>query len=96
MSGDLPVWLVFVVLLVLLGLRAWLVETSPAGGGSSRREVRAVTIAAGVTLFVLVVAVALRGGIDLVNLILNPPPPAPAPPLPVPVPAPAPVPKPGG
>lgn len=76
MSGDLPVWLVFVIVLLLLGLRAWLVETSPAGGGNER-DMRLVVIAIGVALAVLVLAVALRGGIDLVDLLLHPPAPVP-------------------
>ena len=97
MIGDLAAWLIFVIVLVLLGLRAWLVETSPAGG-VGHRDVRLVTIGIGVALGVLVVAVAVSGGIDLVGLLLNPPAPVPDPvldPVPVPAPVPAPAPVPG-
>lgn len=90
-ATDIPVWLVFVTVLVLLGLRAWLVETSPASG-LGERDVRLVTIGLGVALAVLVMAVALSGGIDLVSLLLNPPAPVPDPVLDlVPAPPPAPV-----
>ncbi len=69
MTGDLAAWLVFVVLLVLLGLRAWLVETGLASGGGNERDVRLATIGVGVAMFVFIVAVALQGGIDLVSLL---------------------------
>jgi len=57
-----------VILLVLIGLRAWLVETIPPGGGPNR-DVRLVTFAAGIAMVVLVVAVALQGGLDLFSLL---------------------------
>jgi hypothetical protein len=83
-GADQPVWLLLVITLVLVGLRAVLVETSPGGRGG--RDSRLVTIGLGVTMFALAVAVAMRGGTDLVSLLLNPP--VPVPPLgrpPVPI-----------
>lgn len=84
MGADLPVWLLLVITLVLVGLRAVLVETSPGARGG--RDSRLVTIGLGVTMFALAVAVAMRGGTDLVSLLLNPPVPVPAlgpPPAPI-------------
>jgi hypothetical protein len=76
-GADLPVWLLFVITLVLFGLRAVLVETGLDGRGG--RDSRLVTIGLGVTMLALAVAVATRGGTDLVSLLLNPPVPVPAP-----------------
>lgn len=68
---DVWVWITCLVLLAVLGTRAWLVETGRSGGGRTPVKVRALTGAA-VTLVVVVAGlVAMQGGVNLATAVLT-------------------------
>ena len=72
MTADGWVWASFGLLLVLLGARAWVVETGHATLGRTPVKVKVLTGACGVAVALVVGLVAANGGARLVNLVLHP------------------------
>ena len=65
-------WASFGLLLVLLGARAWVVETGHATLGRTPVKVKVLTGACGVAVALVVGLVAANGGARLVYLVLHP------------------------
>jgi hypothetical protein len=59
---DLVIWLVAALLLVLFGVRAWLVETGRARLGRSSAKIRALTVASVLAICGLTVLMWFQGG----------------------------------
>ena len=72
MTADGWVWASFGLLLVLLGARAWVVETGHATLGRTPVKVKVLTGACGVAVALVVGLVAANGGARLVYLVLHP------------------------
>jgi len=72
MTADGWVWASFGLLLVLLGARAWVVETGHATLGRTPVKVKVLTGACGVAVALVVGLVAAAGGARLVYLVLHP------------------------
>ncbi|MGZ8750271.1 MAG: hypothetical protein ACXWYP_05250 [Pseudonocardia sp.] len=72
MTADGWVWVSFGLLLVLLGARAWVVETGHATLGRTPVKVKVLTGACGVAVALVVGLVAANGGARLVYLVLHP------------------------
>ena len=72
MTGAAWTWTAFFALLLLMGARAWVVETSTGraeGRGTGRQK--ALTASAAGMLAVLIVLAVLNGGSTLVSMLLN-------------------------
>jgi len=72
MTADGWVWASFGLLLLLLGARAWVVETGHATLGRTPVKVKVLTGACGVAVALVVGLVAANGGARLVYLVLHP------------------------
>jgi hypothetical protein len=72
MTADAWVWASFGLLLVLLGARAWVVETGHATLGRTPVKVKVLTGACGLAVALVVGLVAANGGARLVYLVLHP------------------------
>ena len=72
MTADGWVWASFGLLLVLLGARAWVVETGHATLGRTPVKVKVLTGACGVAVALVVGLVAANGGARLVYIVLHP------------------------
>lgn len=68
---DVWVWVAVVVLLVMLGARAWVVETGQGRLGRTPVKVRLLTAGVYVALAGLVAMMAMQGGTLLVNSIIT-------------------------
>jgi hypothetical protein len=66
---DVVVWAAVLALFLLLGARAWAVETANAGEHRKSVRVRALNGASAVALGVLVVLMAVQGGVALAYAI---------------------------
>ncbi|TQM45628.1 hypothetical protein [Pseudonocardia cypriaca] len=66
---DVVVWAAVLALFLLLGARAWAVETASAGEHRKSVRVRALNGASAVALGVLVVLMAVQGGVALAYAI---------------------------
>jgi hypothetical protein len=101
---DVWVWGAGVLFLLLMGARAWVVETGQVRLGGTPTFARVLTVAIFLVLVALGGLLAMQGGTvlytsithhtdpsDIPNLVLEPapPPPNPAPAAPAPAPAPA-------
>jgi hypothetical protein len=69
---DIWVWVLLGVLLALLGVRAWIVETGHATLGRTPVKVRVLTGACALTAALVVGMVTIDGGARLVYLVLHP------------------------
>jgi hypothetical protein len=69
---DVWVWALLGVLLALLGMRAWVVETGHATLGRTPVKVRVLTGACAMTAALVVGMVTIDGGARLVYLVLHP------------------------
>lgn len=74
MTGDLVVWLLFAVVLAALGARAWSAETGQGRAGRTTVRQRALTGGVVVAVVALLTAIAVRGGIELVDKLVSPQP----------------------
>lgn len=72
MAADVGVWGALGLVLVLLGVRAWVVETGHATLGRTPVKVKVLTGACALAVAVVVGAVAADGGVQLVGLLLDP------------------------
>ncbi|MGH3588849.1 MAG: hypothetical protein ACRDQ0_21275, partial [Pseudonocardia sp.] len=68
---DVVVWASVLLLFVLLGARAWAVETSGAKLYRTSTRVRALTIASWLAGAAMVGLLAVQGGVILTQSILN-------------------------
>jgi hypothetical protein len=68
---DILVWACVLLVLVLLGVRAWAVETAGARVYRTSTRVRALNISVGLALAALVGLLALQGGVLLVQAIIT-------------------------
>src|SRR4051812_10877520 len=68
---DVWVWILAAVLLVLLGARAWVVETGRRQFGGTPSRVRALTVASGAVLVALITFFMTQGGALLVQAVVT-------------------------
>jgi hypothetical protein len=68
---DKWVWILLVVLFVLLGVRAWVVETGRRQFGGTPSRVRALTVASGVVLVALTTLFMTQAGALLVQSVIT-------------------------
>jgi hypothetical protein len=68
---DMWVWISLATFLVLLASRAWVVETGRRQLGGTPTKVRALTIASGVMLSVVLVLFMTQGGALLVQALVT-------------------------
>jgi hypothetical protein len=68
---DKWVWILALVLLVLLGTRAWVVETGRRQFGGTPSRVRALTVASGVVLVALSTLFMTQAGALLVRAVVT-------------------------
>jgi hypothetical protein len=68
---DKWVWILLVALLVLLGVRAWVVETGRRQFGGTPSRVRALTVASGVVLVALTTLFMTQAGALLVQSVVT-------------------------
>jgi hypothetical protein len=69
LAEDVWVWLSFLLFLLLMGARAWAVETSTARPGRSSQSVRVLTAGCVLAFAGLVGLVWANGGAELVELL---------------------------
>ena len=72
MTPDAWVWASLGLLLALLGIRAWVVETGHASLGRTPVRVKVLTGACALALALVAGSVAVNGGARLVYLLLHP------------------------
>jgi hypothetical protein len=70
--ADVGVWVGLGLVLALLGVRAWVVETGHAALGRTPVKVKVLTGACAVAVVVVAGAVAADGGVQLAGLVLDP------------------------
>ncbi|MFC5952461.1 hypothetical protein ACFQH9_29780 [Pseudonocardia lutea] len=68
---DKWVWLSFLALLVVLGVRAWVVESSRTRLGRTPTRVRALTVASVGVVAVVVALLTVQGGRQVVHSVLT-------------------------
>ncbi|WP_181783959.1 hypothetical protein, partial [Pseudonocardia pini] len=68
---DKWVWLSFAGLLVVLGIRAWVVESSRTRLASSAGRIRTLTAASAGMVVVVVALLWVQGGQQVMNSVLN-------------------------
>jgi hypothetical protein len=68
---DVWVWILLVVLLALLAIRAWVVETGRRQFGGTPSRVRALTVASGVVLVALTTLFMTQAGALLVQAVVT-------------------------
>jgi hypothetical protein len=71
-AADVGVWGALGLVLVLLGARAWVVETGHATLGRTPVRIKVLTGACVLAVAMAVGAVAANGGVQLVGLLLDP------------------------
>lgn len=68
---DVWVWLVFLLFLIVLGARAWVVETGQGRLGRTPAKVKLLTATSVLVLVGLVALVAVQGGYLLVESLIT-------------------------
>lgn len=71
MNGFVLTWLTFALVLAVFGARAWVVETSRGRFTTGGAAQRGLTVAAGVSVVLLVVMLTFNGGLELTDLLIN-------------------------
>lgn len=71
MIGAVLTWLAFLVVLVLFGVRAWVVETNRGRLNTAGAAQRGLTWAVSAAVVVLIALATFNGGLTLTGLLLN-------------------------
>jgi len=69
---DVTVWVGLGLVLALIGVRAWVVETGHARLGRTPVKVKVLTAVCALAVAVVAGAVAADGGVQLAGLVLDP------------------------